>query len=216
MGRIFYHKDFIKLYPNIPTIATTLFDLRLVCYRNLKKDSENRLDATVTLERLEQLGFIKSHRYHSLILSESRNYNKIFKDNSFLLNTYGTILKAFELKNFDFLYKDYLPRVISSYTHSLVNFYNSNKKGINQLSKLILDPLIANGDWFIYDDESLSFLTNMGSIFCDLEETVKIKEGNIYFQDKLPYITLPNRDFKTFFLNITVGNDVNYNKTSVK
>jgi hypothetical protein len=206
MESVFNNKDFVKLYPNLSSRAKDLFDMRLVCYRNLKSDIESRLDLNVPIERLENLGLVKSHRFHSLILSESRNYNRLFKDELFITNTLNKILSRFKIRNTDYLYRDYLPRILSSYTDTLLSYHNAHKKGINQLNKITLDPLIDNKDWFIYDDESLNFLA--GSTFNDIEDTVRIKDGIIYFQDKLPYMILPNKDYKTFIINISVAHDV--------
>jgi hypothetical protein len=174
--------------------------LKLVCYRDLKIDS--KIDSTVTLEKLENLGLIKP-KHNSFILSDSRNFNHICFDNVELIEN---ILKKFEIKNLDLIYSNYLPRCINSYTDDVISHYNSNKKGINQFNKLNLDPLI-NTDWFIYDDESLNLLTNM-SFKSEVEETIKIKNNIIYFQDKLPYITLPNKEYKLFFLSIIITTDV--------
>ena len=81
--------------------------------------------------------------------------------------------------------------------------------------KLSLDLLISDDkylDWFIYDDESLSFLTNINSIkeFESLNEYENIKfdkQCNIYFQDKLPSIPLKVEDYEQFVFTIEFNSE---------
>lgn len=124
-------------------------------------------------------------------------------------------------------YKHYFPRANSililkrfpEYEH----YFNLNKRGVNQLNRIFMDPLISeneNLDWFIYDDESLNFLIDMEGEEFTTEEKVEYatlnhpNEGEnsskVYFQDKYPYVILSNREYK----NICVA--FNLNDTAMK
>lgn len=86
-----------------------------------------------------------------------------------------------------------------------------NKRGINQLDKLQLDPLISekeNLDWFIYDDESLKFLMDMEKEGFIVVENVKKHPNNknkVYFQDKYKYMLLSNKEYKSFYITLNLG-----------
>jgi hypothetical protein len=114
------------------------------------------------------------------------------------------------------IYKNYLPRInplllLRSYPE-LEEYFQSCKKGVNQLNKFYLDPLISekeNLDWFIYDDESLNFLMGVEKIEFNVAETVKSvndNENRVYFQDKYPYILLSNKEYKSFYIVLNLGN----------
>ena len=88
------------------------------------------------------------------------------------------------------------------------------KKQIKDFFELTLDPLISekgNLDWFIYDDESLNFLTNMDALKeFDIEENKNIRfdtNNKIYFQDKLPEVTLLKNEYKSFLYYVFISVD---------
>jgi len=88
------------------------------------------------------------------------------------------------------------------------------KKQIKDFYELTLDPLISekgNLDWFIYDDESLNFLTNMDDLNeFSVEENKNIRfdlNNKIYFQDKLPEIILLKNEYKSFLYTVYISID---------
>lgn len=66
------------------------------------------------------------------------------------------------------IYNKYLPRIniinqLNSHPE-LENYYQDSKKGICEMSSYNINELISgdnNLDWFIYDDETLNFLSSL-------------------------------------------------------
>lgn len=170
-----------------------------------------------------------SRNFHKI--SKNENFMKTVYENS-IKN------KKFDIrKHLDLIYRDYLPRSFPAYyiknsNYDLADLYKISKKGVNTFSRLELNPIISEGesniyyDWFVYDDESLNFLmsyensensetseselnksnslpTNMKVV---IDSTTKLKR--ILFQDKLPYMILPNKEYRSIFLYIRVSQDV--------
>ena len=157
------------------------------------------------IDYLASLGYLKSYKYNLFKLSDSRNYDKIFKDEEFIKRTFQKIHKT---KNINLIYKNYLPRCYGIHQQQILDYYMSNKRGINVLSKLTFDSIIGLKNWFVYDDESINFLISMEDYLENVESDIRIKNNIIYFQDKLPYIMITNKDCKSFIINIYIEKDV--------
>jgi hypothetical protein len=214
-----------------------IFDMKLNMFRSIKDDLESKIDLDVKLSEISDLGILKSYKFPFLTLSDSRNFNKICKNENFMKTVYENSIKnkKFEIrKHLDLIYRDYLPRSFTAYYiknshYDLADLYKISKKGVNTFSRLELNPIISEGesniyyDWFVYDDESLNFLMsyenkensendvnknntiplNMKVV---IDNITKIKR--ILFQDKLPYMILPNKEYKSIFLYVRVNQDV--------
>jgi hypothetical protein len=89
-----------------------------------------------------------------------------------------------------------------------------NKKGINRVSRITFDNLIPDEDsqnWYIYDDESISYLLSSEKVeYTKNENNVIIKNRNeFYFQDKGYFIDLSMKEHKQILMTIIVNKDVN-------
>ncbi len=119
------------------------------------------------------------------------------------------ILKTGELFT---IYKNYLPRTNTlsrlKLCPDLEEYFQNSKFGVNQLNKFQLDPLISERgdlDWFRYDDESLKFLIDMEKADFNVIEMVKYcDDQKIYFQDLYPYVTLSNRECKSYYITLSM------------
>ena len=92
----------------------------------------------------------------------------------------------------------------------LFNYYEKNKNAVNVFSKLELDPLIDEKDWFVYDDESVRFFMAMDSYLEDVDCEIRMKGDYIYFQDKLPYLVLSNKDYQSILISINVTKECRF------
>lgn len=198
-----------------------IFDLQLLIFRSIKEDTESKIDLDICIGDLSTLGLLKSHKYPFLKLSDSRNFNKISKNEDFVKSVYENSLKILNFKaltHLDLIYRDYLPRIFISYfpkNHcaDVPQVYLTNKKSINVFSQLTLDPLIGeeqsqHNDWFIYDDESLNYLISEDTFEISPNANIKFRNEEIFFQDKLPYMILPNKEYKYIFITIHINKDV--------
>ncbi len=186
-------------------------------FRSIHDQKDSKIDKNVSLAYLEELGLLKSYKFPFLFLTDSRNYNKIFKDSEFVKSVYKKIKteNTNPVRGLYNLYRDYLPRSIVSYSpknniSDISRLYRLSKKGVNMFCKLELDSIIddAKSNWFSYDDESLNFLMNVDNLEILQEEKINVKNGKIYFQDKLPYIMLPNKDYKSIVAKVIVNKEV--------
>jgi hypothetical protein len=218
LHRLKDRKEFKKLFNEKSRIYNinlmeNLFSFNLIFYRGIKTEIESKVDLSVKVRDLECKGLLKSNKFPFLYLTESKNLNKIQKKEDIMHQCQTIIMDG--LANFSSAYfSDYLPRITTSYLgtnffQNLTHNYKENMKNINTFSSITLDPLILtsenNEDWFIYDDESLNFLTKMKTFdyqICDF----LIK--NKYFQDKLPYISLPNKEYKNILIDIRVNDQM--------
>lgn len=91
-------------------------------------------------------------------------------------------------------------------------FFYRNKRGINRFSRITFDNLIADEDsqnWYIYDDESISFLLSSEKVeYAKTENNVIIRKDEIYFQDKAYFIDLSLKEHKQIIMSITVTKEV--------
>lgn len=202
---MFYNKDWILHSSD----HLNLFDLHLILYRSIKNETETKIDFDVKLSELHNLGLLKNHKYPFFIFKDNRNKSTIKM-------SVETVENTLENDKLLCMYTDYLPR---SNTISVLNtfpdfeeYYRMNKRGVNKLNRLCMDPLISeneNLDWFIYDDESLNFLLDMEKNQFSINETVRydlLNKNKLYFQDKYPYILLPNKDYPLFYLSLSLKN----------
>lgn len=207
------HKEFSKLYPGKEwkldsEYYLTLFDLHLLLYRSIRDETETKIDFSVKLEELQSLGLLKNFRYPFFVFKENRNtQDKIWKEIS--KGDKGLLQNMVDTGELLLIYQNYLPRTNSFLSlkrfPELELYYQENKKGVNQLNRFFMDPLISekeNLDWFIYDDESLNFLIDMEKNEFQISEVTKYSsydyEKKIYFQDLYPYVLLSNKEYKAF------------------
>jgi hypothetical protein len=161
------------------------------------------------MEELHSLGFLKNHKFPFFIFKDNRNLaNKIKID----IPLYEHILQTKE--NF-LIYKYYLPRhrptELLKHHPDVEEYFSNNKKALNELNKLQLDPLISeneNFDWFIYDDESLNFLMGMEKVDFSVKDFIKFNDDSdkVYFEDKYQTMLLSSKQCKSFYININYKN----------
>jgi hypothetical protein len=214
------HKEFRKLYGNIcyvhnAKLLSSIFDLNVVIFRSIKQKQDTKIDMDIKIQNLNEIGFLKSYKYAFLELTDSRNFNNFSNDENFLKSIYENSIKTntFKIKtHLNKIYQDYLPRSKVSYlpkefSTDFYELYNYNKKQVNYFSKLILDPLIKKKDWFTYDSESLNFLISKDKLnFNENSNEVIYKnyKDSFYFQDKLAYMSLGNKEYKYIMVSVTV------------
>jgi hypothetical protein len=153
---------------------------------------------------LHRLGFLKNYKFPFFIFKDNRNMVKKIKLDSMV---YEHILQTDE---YYLIYKHYLPRhrPMDLFKHSpdVEEFFNSNKKAINELNKLHLDPLITekeNFEWFVYDDESLNFLMDMEKVNFKVHDTIKFNDSSVLFEDRYRAVMLSSKQCKRFYISIT-------------
>ena len=128
------------------------------------------------------------------------------------------------------IYNKYLPRIniinqLNSHPE-LENYYQDSKKGICEMSSYNINELISgdnNLDWFIYDDETLNFLSSLEEKTFTTESNIKYIYNNgtkVIFEDRYKNVTLSYKHFAKMFINITYltpkvieDDDDNYNKS---
>ena len=190
-----------------------IFDLELILFRNIKEENDRKIDFNVKLEELQHLGLIKSYNYPFFLFRDNINRNKINFAKDYIIED---ILAEDELY---LAYKYYLTRVcpLLHLTHNsdLEAYFILSKKGINEFNKLSLNPLISHTedlDWFIYDDESLSFFMDMEYLNYLPDENIKYGETltDVVFQDKYAYQTLPKKHdvHKSYLIALSYNNEV--------
>ena len=199
----------------------SVFDFKLIMYRSAK-DKDEKVDLNIPIKDLENMGFLKSPRIPFLYLCDSRNFNCISSNKNFLKTLHENSIKNNNYKvliHQDLIYRDYLPRCFTSYlpsnsTGDNTELYNLSKRCLNNFNKITLDPLTGNKidrfDWFVYDDESLNFLIKMENTEFVIDSNIKTINSKIYFQDKLQFISLSNKEVKNIFLNINLNSSVIY------
>lgn len=86
----------------------------------------------------------------------------------------------------------------------LENFKQKSNR-VNAFNKLNLDPIIGEDDksnWIVYDDESLNFLMNLENTVLEISNNVKVIDGSVFLQDKLPYLTLNTKEYPQIFVDL--------------
>ncbi len=178
------------------------------------EEHETKIDINVKIEQLYKLSLLKSYRFPFFLFRDNRIKAKL----SFDSDIYQKIIEC-NHENY-LIYKYYLPRTNSlgvlKRDPDVEQYFQTNKIGINKLSKLYLDPLISekeNLDWFIYDDESLKFLMEMEKVDYMVEENIKYSEdeSKVFFEDRYQNMVLLNRDYKSFYINLNLDSVILYN-----
>jgi len=177
---ILYSKNFSSLY-----------DLSLIFYDDIKPPFENKLNLNVLIDELHLKGLLKSHRDPFLIFKENytpQNYI-ITKEH------YHEELKKIKEKNYNYLakYNNYLPRQTKYVPNlylahpELENYFLHNQKGYNKFSEYHRNNLTCEDekiDWLIYDKESINFLIKMNKLQIKEISALKYKDGLVFFEDK--------------------------------
>jgi hypothetical protein len=193
---------------------TSIYDLHLILYRGIKDDLDTKISSYVTLSQLQSLGLLKSYRYPFFIFKDNRNSNNQIALE--ITNTHEQLENPYQI------YKNYVSRV--SFLKMLrdfpeiEDFNNSSKRGVNDLNRFMIDPLISENsslDWFIYDDESLNFLMNIEQLEDEIEQEIFFCEGSgenkLFFQDKLKNLSLDlcqKGSNHKFYLNLNLDSGV--------
>ena len=176
-ANILYSKNFSSLY-----------DLILSFYSDIKPSYENKLNLNVSIDELHKKGLLKSHREPFLIFKENYSPQEyiISKEN------YQSELKKIKDKNFNYLakYYNYLPRQAKYVPNlylahpELENYFSHNQKGYNEFKIYHRNPLTCEDekiDWLIYDKESINFLLKMNMLKLKEIASLKYKEGYVFF-----------------------------------
>jgi hypothetical protein len=224
------HKEFKRIYHNKGqfsdyNFSSNMFDLNLVIYKNLKNQQDTKVDLNIKIQNLAELGLLNDYKYPFFYLSDSRNFNKISTDDNFLKGIYETILLQKSGRNnkkscssvshkLFLIYRHYLPRNCLSIESPALEYYNKNKRAIDAFSSLKLDPLLneneyqSSPDWFVYDDESMEYLMKIENTEFESAKNIISTKEEVYYQDKLPYITLSCKEYKHIFVRIIYDADV--------
>ena len=173
---------------------TSIFDLALSFYEDIKPPYENKMSLDVLIDELHIKGLLKSYKTPFLIFKDNyMPFSYIYsKENC------SEELKKIKDNNFNQLakYYNYLPRQIKFIPNlyiahpELQNYFSHNKKGYNDFCSYRRNRLTCEDekiDWLIYDKESINFLLKMNKL--DLEELsfLKYKDGKVFFEDKCKY-----------------------------
>ena len=171
---------------------SSLYDLNLSFYNDIKQSYENKLNLNVLIDELHTKGLLKSHREPFLIFKEN------YTPQEYIINRehYYEELKKIKEKNYNYLakYYNYLPRqakyVPNLYlSHpELENYFRHNQKGYNEFKIYRRNPLTCEDekiDWLIYDKESINFLLKMNKLESKELASLKYKDGYVFFEDKL-------------------------------
>ena len=207
---------------------SSLYDLNLSFYNDIKPSYENKLNLNVLIDELHTKGLLKSHREPFLIFKEN------YTPQEYIINRehYYEELKKIKEKNYNYLakYYNYLPRqakyVPNLYlSHpELENYFRHNQKGYNEFKIYRRNPLTCEDekiDWLIYDKESINFLLKMNKLESKELASLKYKDGYVFFEDKLlmekksyisamdftkkKSITMTEKQMQQIFLNLTIN-----------
>ena len=175
-------------------INSSLFDLTLSFYDDIKPPYENKMSLNVLIDELHMRGLLKSHRSPFLIFKENYTPFSYIYSKENLLDE----LKKIKENNFNPFakYYNYLPRQIKFIPNlyiahpELENYYSHNKKGYNEFSTYRRNRLTCEDekiDWLIYDKESINFLLQMNKLNVEEISYLKYKAGMVFFEDKCKY-----------------------------
>ena len=182
-----------------------LFDLSLCFYDTIKNPHENRMDETISVDKLHEIRLLKNYRTPFFIFKS--NYTPF----SYIYSEEFNSEMFKEIKDSRFnqyaMYLNYLPRISKNLPNILLahpeleDYFRRNKKGYNDFmqfktSKLSAD--IQNIDWFIYDKESVNFLMEMENKEFVQSSSIKYINGKLYFEDKLDTGNISNKKNKSY------------------
>ena len=228
--RLYSSRDWIFLSKN----HLPLFDVHLAPFRKLKRDNETKLDFNLTFENLHNKGLLKNPKYPFFIFKDNRNNGDMLQ---FHEDKIEALKKIKDNENEIYLlYENYLPRIspliILNSNPELENFYQETKPAINQLSEYNINPLIYKRkkkedkkskkekkenieeepknelDWFVYDDESMNFLTTLDKEDFKLSSNIKFLEdenqkSKVLFEDVYENNRLTEEEMKNMFVNVS-------------
>ena len=169
---------------------SSLYDLSLCFYDDIKPPYENKLDINVLIDELHIKGLLKSHREPFLIFKENYTPQDYVINQNFLNDE----LKKIKEKNYNFLarYYNYLPRqtkfvpILYLAHPELENYFRHNQKGYNEFTIYHRNRLTCEDekiDWLIYDKESINFLLKMNKLEIKELPVLKYKESLVFFED---------------------------------
>ena len=174
---------------------SSLYDLNLSFYDDIKPPYENKMSLDVLIDELHIKGLLKSHRTPFLIFKENYTpFSYIYSKEN-----YSDELKKIKENNFNQFakYYNYLPRQIKFLPYlylahpELENYFSHNKKGYNEFNIYRRNRLTCEDekiDWLIYDKESINFLLKMNNLNLEEMSNLKYKNGMIFFEDKCKYV----------------------------
>lgn len=228
--RLYSSRDWIFFSKN----HLPLFDVHLAPFRKLKRDNETKLDFNLTFENLHNKGLLKNPKYPFFIFKDNRNNGDMLQ---FHEDKIEALKKIKDNENEIYLlYENYLPRIspliILNSNPELENFYQETKPAINQLSEYNINPLIYKRkkkedkkskkekkenieeepknelDWFVYDDESMNFLTTLDKEDFKLSSNIKFLEdenqkSKVLFEDVYENNRLTEEEMKNMFVNVS-------------
>ena len=218
---ILNHSEFKKLYSSRNWIFLSknhlsLFDVHLAPFRKIKKDIDTKLDFNLTFESLHKKGLLKNPKYPFFIFKDNKNNGNIIQFHEDKINI---LKKIIENENeYYLLYNKYLPRInpfiILNSNPELEILFQELKSCINNISEYNINPLIYKNnneskiDWFVYDDESMNFLTTLDKEEFKLNSNIKFLEeenqkNKVLFEDVYENIKLKEEEFKNMFVNIS-------------
>ena len=208
-------KEFRLLYPNRDIILDALnhinlFDLQICIYNQIKPDYENKINYDVKIDLLHERGLLKNHKYPFFLFKDNRT--------PFSFNFCSNQIKSDLLKNVvdtnydtNAVYSLYLPRnnIITKLNSfpQLEDYFTRNKKGYNEFTPFNLNPLLNEHDqfdWFIYDEESITFLINMNKTNIEINSKLKLIKNKLYFMDVVEneQLLIDEESLEHFFLNL--------------
>ena len=172
--------------------CSSLYDLSLSFYDDIKPRYENKLNLNVLIDELHIQGFLKSHREPFLIFKENYTPQNYIISKRF----YHEEAKKIKEKKYNFYakYFNYFPRQFKHvpnlyFAHpELENYFKHNQKAYNSFNIYHRNRLTCEDeaiDWLIYDKESINFLLNMNNLQIKELSVLKYKNGLVYFEDKL-------------------------------
>ena len=174
--------------------CSSLFDLNLSFYDDIKPAYENKMSLNVLIDELHIKGLLKSHRTPFLIFKENYTPLSYIYSKDFY---YEELKKIKEYNNNQFAkYYNYLPRQIKFNPNiymahpELENYFSHNKKGYNEFCAYRRNRLTCEDekiDWLIYDKESINFLLKMNKLHFEEISFLKYKSGMVFFEDKIKY-----------------------------
>ena len=178
-ANILYSKNFSSLY-----------DLSLCFYDDIKPSYENKLNINVLIDELHRKGLLKSHREPFLIFKENYTPQDYVINQTF----YNEEINKIKEKNYNFLakYYNYLPRQTKFVPNlylahpELENYFRHSQKGFNEFTIYHRNRLTCEDekiDWLIYDKESINFLLKMNKLDTKELPVLKYKDGLAYFED---------------------------------
>ena len=198
-----------------------IFDMEIIIFRKIKDN--RKIDLEVSIKELEDLGFLSSYKTPFLALIDNRNKgyvkvcNKTNTANTTNTNELLNILDQVTSKNLNtalYLFSSY-PFFEDYFNMSKLSIINLSSLNLNYINSIIDSNDNVSHNWFIYDDESLKFLMEIEEQEdMQIDSSIKISSAfsntnNLYIQDKLPYLILSTKEYKSFLISFEYSKDIN-------